>query len=254
MNKNELCKEILLMPIHCDKKYESIKLSEDGIILSGQKYRQKYIDEVADPDVSDIAVHFYEIIYKDLFGKYNLSSLLNGCYFRCSEFAGDTMNSFNTTANKTPGAGIKSKERTPKDEWPEYLRNYSERYHCLANFWLLPVEIGRSLDGNLNKARGPINDYMDNFLHMIKTEVKFDKSERCYFRAFDSWEDFVDTHFINGYIKNGAVNMYSTGDVGLCSEKIIENMLSRVEQRAEDIANSKYADEIIELFNKLGLV
>jgi hypothetical protein len=233
------------MPIECEKEYNGITNNDDGIILSGQKYYSG-----ADPDMSDIAVKFYEIIYKDLLDQFRIKSILNDeGYLRCPEFAGDTMNSFNTVANKTPGAGLSRRQRTPKSEWPEYLRDYNEKNHCLANFWLLPLEIGRSLNGELNKAVKPINDYVDNFLNLIKTEIKFDKSESCFFRSFDSFDEFIDIHFVKSYIKNGSINFYSGSDSN--SEKIIESMLQRIDQRAEDIANSKYVDDLVALYEEI---
>ncbi|MGL5087167.1 MAG: hypothetical protein ACRC68_15880 [Clostridium sp.] len=95
------------------------------------------------------------------------------------------MNSFNTIANITPGAGKSSKTRTPDKNWPEYSRNYFNRYHYLANFWILPMETGRTTKGVLNKAIKPINDYMDRFLELIHSEIRFDGCDREYFRCFN---------------------------------------------------------------------
>jgi hypothetical protein len=113
---------------------------EDDKVLSGQKYYSS-----ADADMSDFAIGFYEIIYKEILkGKPILGQKGS---LRNSEFAGDTMNSFNTIANCTPGAGKSSRLRTEKEEWPEYLRVYHSQYHCLANFWILPMDIGRTTKG-----------------------------------------------------------------------------------------------------------
>ena len=98
--------------------------------------------------MSDFTVGFYEIVYKDLL---KCMTLLNGKgELYNAQFAGDTMNSFNTIANFTINAGKSMAKRTPLEEWPEYLKDYRIRYHCLANFWILPMDIGRT-SRKLNK-------------------------------------------------------------------------------------------------------
>ena len=246
MDINQVCKKALLMPIVCDKDYDGITLS-NGFILSGQKYYSS-----ADEDMSDFSIRFYEIVYRNLLGKLSIKALLSDAGFLCSnELAGDTMNSFNTAANITAGAGKSSRLRTPEDEWPDYLRMYKRNYHCLANFWLLPMEVGRTTRGGMNKAKKPINDYMDNFLEMVRLSVSFDESERLYYRCFEDWDGFVDNHFIRGaYLTSGQIEKYSNSG----SEIFIAHALSRIEKRATEIAESKYAVELAELFMTLGIV
>ena len=85
-------KKILLTPI---KLGEEISL-ENNCIFTKQTYKGSF-----DPDMSAVAVGFYEIIYglKILDGK---GYLLN------KEFAGDTMCSFNTIVNlKNKGQVLK---------------------------------------------------------------------------------------------------------------------------------------------------
>ncbi|CUU47518.1 hypothetical protein [Clostridium beijerinckii] len=60
MEKEDQVYEILLMPIYCDKKHGKIS-REDNKIKTGQKYRS-----MPDEDMSDFAIGFYEIIYKDM--------------------------------------------------------------------------------------------------------------------------------------------------------------------------------------------
>ena len=165
--------ELLLMPIVCDDRNRKNLERIDDVVYTGQKYASTYVDE----DMSDYAVGFYEILYKNLLEN---QSMLNGKGNIIDwEFAGDTMNSFETTANKTPGAGKMRAERTPESEWPDFLRIYKRRYHSLANFWILPVETGRSLNGELNKARRAW-DYMDRYLTVLREEVKFNGKGRKY--------------------------------------------------------------------------
>ena len=246
MDKTQLCKEVLLMPIECNKNHAKIMRCCD-IIQTGQKYYSS-----ADEDMSDFSIRFYEIIYRDLLNYLGLSTLLSDAgYLRCNQLAGDTMNSFNTTANRTPGAGISRKSRTPECQWPKYLCDYYHNYHCLANFWLLPMEVGRTARGHLNKAKKPVNDYMDNFLEMMQINVRFDESEGCFYRFFKDWDGFIDRHFIRrAYLNEDKIERYSDSD----SEGFIETAFKRIEKRAEDIAESEYAAELVELFITLGIV
>ena len=245
LKKNDQVREILLKPIDCDKSQSKVYLSENRVI-SGQTYYSS-----ADADMSDFSIGFYEIIYKEVLkGKPILGqkgSLKN------SEFAGDTMNSFNTIANCTPGAGKSSRQRTEKEEWPEYLRGYQTQYHCLANFWILPMEIGRTTKGKLNKSIKPISDYMDRFLQLVESEVSYNGRDREYFKSFSGWNDFVSKHFLNGYLDNNQqIELYSYFD-----EKghpnFITSALQKIEQRATCIAESEYANELWEYFDELKL-
>lgn len=249
MEKEDQIYEILLMPINCDKKYDKIS-REDNEIKTGQKYYSK-----PDEDMSDFAMGFYEIVYKDIL---NSKQLLEDNGYLCNnEYAGDTMNSFNTIANITPGAGKSRKKRTAKEEWPEYLQNYHSKYHCLANFWLLPMEIGRTIRGTLNKAINPTGDYMDRFLEKLNSEVRFDESDMKYskyFSCFKNWDDFTDKHLLkNSYLdQNLKVNLYSNYNKER-SEYFIEKALDKIEQRAKCIAKSNYAEELWDYFNEWQL-
>ena len=127
LNTKEIVKKILLTPIECNKRYKTIKLV-NGEICSPQKY---YCGE--DCDMSDFAVGFYEIIYANIIpGK----KILNNGFFTSKEFAGDTMNSFNSLANIILDNNDKN-SRSSKDIWPDYLEKYEKDYHCLANFWVI---------------------------------------------------------------------------------------------------------------------
>lgn len=226
--------EVLLMLVCCDKRNDTI-LRVDNKIQTGQKHRS-----TLDEDMSDFAVGFYEIIYKDIL---NSKSLLNdNGYLLNKEFAGDTINSFNTIANITPGAGRSRKQRTPNGKWPEYLQDYHEKYHCLANFWLIPMEMGRTTKGILNKAKKPINDYMDCFLEIVHLKIKFDCCDREYFKCFSSWRDFASKHFlINSYMDQELkIDLYSQYQ----SDKFIEKVFEKIELRAECIVQSECAKEL----------
>ena len=236
--------ELLLMPIVCDDRNRKNLERIDDVVYTGQKYASTYVDE----DMSDYAVGFYEILYKNLLE--NQSMLNSKGNIIDWEFAGDTMNSFETVANKTPGAGKMRAERTPESEWPEFLRIYKRRYHSLANFWILPVETGRSLNGELNKARRAW-DYMDRYLTVLREEVKFNGNERKYHNSFKGWDDFLDKHFLKkGYFDNDSIISISHGT----AEEFTNAAIKAMEGRARDISESEYAQPLWEYFDRNGLV
>ena len=76
--------------------------------------------------MSDYAVRFYEILYRDIFENHPM--LDEKGHVIDVEFSGDTMNSFETTASRTPGAGKNKKERLPEGERPEFLREYKHKF------------------------------------------------------------------------------------------------------------------------------
>lgn len=238
--------EVLLKPIVCNKKNKKIYL-EDNIIFSGQSYYSS-----PDADMSNIAVGFYEIIYKDLL---NGSNLLNhDNRLLSTDFAGDTMNSFNTLANKTPGVGKSQKNRTPFEKWPSFLQDYYKSYHCLANFWILPMNMGRTTRGWLNKATNPTKDYMDRFLKLVNNEVNFHESKDSYFSKFSSWEDFIKTHFLEISYVDYRFEVKEFSKEELESHTIIENIMYNIEQRAKAISESKYSQELWYFFSDLGFL
>lgn len=246
MKKKEQIHEILLTPIYCDKKHEGVS-RVDNKIISGQNYYS-----TADEDMSDFAIGFYNIVYKDLLSSNPI--LKDDGYLLNKEFAGDTMNSFNTIANITPGAGISRKGRTIDKEWPEYLKHYHNKYNCLANFWILPLQLGRTRNGALNKSTNPINDYMDRFLEKVYSEIRFDGCDREYFRCFKSWDEFSSIHFLtNNYVnKELEVDLYSIHNEN-GSEDFIIKALEKIGRRAECIAESKYAEQLWNYFNDYQL-
>lgn len=246
MKKEDQIRKILLMPIYCDKKKDTI-LRVNNKIKTGQKYYSGI-----DIDMSDFAIGFYNILYKDILSSNPI--LIDNGHLMNNEFAGDTMNSFNGIANITPEAGKSHEKRTEKEKWPEYLRDYHSKYHCLANFWILPMEVGRTTKGRLNKSTKPTNDYMDRFLEMLHSEIRFDESDRAYFRSFKSWDKFCDIHFLkNSYLDQGLkVDRYST-NIEVSSKDIIDKVLKKIEERAKSIAESKYAEELWHYFNNLQL-
>lgn len=199
--------------------------------------------------MSDFAIGFYEILYQDILCGQTV--LDNNGHFVNKEIAGDTMNSFNTIANKTPGAGKSRLQRTTKDTWPQELVNYKNTYHCLANLWILPMEMGRTTNGEFNKAKSPFDDYVDRFLESIRTNVDFNGNDRYYFDRFQSWNNFVHKHFLqDSYItEKMEVIEYSRDE-----QAFIRKANARIASRARCISNSKYADELWGYFFGLHLL
>ena len=236
--------DLLLMPIVCDDRNRKKIERLDGSICTGQKYTSPYIDE----DMSDYAVGFYEIVYRTLLGNHSLLDEKGNIIDR--EFSGDTMNSFETTANRTPGAGKRKAVRTPESEWPDFLRIYKHRYHCLANFWILPMETGRSSGGELNKMQRA-SDYMDRYLNVLHEEVRFNGQEREYHNRFTSWDNFLDRHFLrSGYLDDNAIISISRGT----AEEFTKCAIKAMEGRAKDISESEYAGLLWKYFDRNGLL
>lgn len=168
-NKANKVKEILLCPIIASKHFDGIRLFTDfegnKIILSGQKY-----GSIADEDMSDFAIGFYETVYQGLIPDKKLlkedGGLLN------MQFAGDTMN---------------AKVYCGKDV--DTNSSWKSKYHCLANFWLLPVHVGRTSaktpadERKYSKSKNGINDFLDKFL-----EYYSDK----YIEYADKYGDYVN--------------------------------------------------------------
>ena len=234
-DKQEQVYKVLLCPIVSDLSVSRSLYKNGDTVYSGQTYRTKS-GQTADPDMSDFAVGFYKIVYKEL-----LEELLDesGFLLNCS-FAGDTMNSFNSIANITPGAGKSKKARTPEHLWSNELRDYKHQYHCLANFWLIPMCIGRT-SMKLNHF-----DSMDVFLDSLKVDYATTlKTYRDYLDKINSFDSFIKTHFLDAYIP--------TKQIKYCEEnayRLIEQATDRIKQRAEDLAKSEYSDELWEYFDK----
>lgn len=225
--------EILVCPIVASKDARNIGLSSnvflEKIIISSQEY-----DGNVDEDMCDFAIGFYEILYG-----FNKGEILAQSKDKKSiidwEYAGDTMNSYATVSRYA------SKEK--KKEW-------KETYHCLANFWMIPGNIGRQTTPDSKNSGGvyskPITvesfnkgrrDYMDRFL-----------CELCEKHNLDEFSK--KGHYIDGvYIKNGKVDKFSyleETDEDLTDEDfsskvdgIINKMMDKICERAVAIVNDK---------------
>lgn len=222
----------------------TIGLKDDNIYSSQLYY------SLLDSDMSDFAIGFYKIIYKDILNNVDILKNNGRLLDKNKSFAGDTMNS------------LKKITRTlfcnelEQNKWPKYLLEYYNQYHCLANFWILPMEIGRTLSGNLNKGRKGIYDYMDRFLEQKIRKLDFSnlntENYYDYFSKFKDFKDFCDKHFLTNCYTNEKyeINSYSFQD----PEEIINVMIHNIKKRAKLISNSKYAYELYNYFKLYGLI
>ncbi|MEE0687042.1 MAG: hypothetical protein UEA60_10405 [Lachnospiraceae bacterium] len=166
IKKQKQVYEILYMPIEVisssgfgDDRKVSIK-KEGNVIKTTQTYWPEYRDKVShklfrydfnpDCDMSDFACGFYEIIYKSILAGDVLVNNNNGCMVN-KQYVGDTM----TSVSLLPGL--------------------YEKYHCLANFWIIPMELGRRSNHILSKTskRYNVQDFMDRFLLLMKYRFDF---------------------------------------------------------------------------------
>ena len=247
MKDNIKCKqvyEVLLMPINCEKHcgFESnrkVNISKQrNHIISTETYWPQYPDKItgkkfrypfkSDCDMSDFACGFYEIIYAPLLnGKKIVDEAGN---FVDKEFAGDTM----TSASKLPG-----------------LR---DKYHCLANFWLLPMEIGRTSNNDWTKTskKYDIQDFMDRFLSLLK--ANFDEYKclySSYFKNIDTFQSFVKIHHLDGtYVDEEYTVIQFSNNIDISTSN---RLFELIKCRADNISKSEYVDELWDYFNKWEL-
>lgn len=240
LRKRNQVYKILKMPIVCQMDVCRPYVHE-GKIYTGQKYRT-VSGQVLDEDMSDIAIGYYEILYGNLLMGTKVLDTSSSLLFDCC-FAGDTMNSFNSIANVTKGAGKTTKQRTISEEWPEDLQKYYDSYHCLANFWLIPMCIGRT-SKKLNYY-----DSMDIFLGNIKDNYEdVMKKHQHYYDRVGNYEEFEKIHHIQAY---NPIEKYKYCEDN--SNKLIEQAMNRIEQRAKDISESDISQLLWEYFNNLKL-
>lgn len=244
IEKQEKVYNFLLTPI---KNFENIA-NNKKYIITAQRYKKKF-----DPDMSDVAVCFYKIIY-------GLDILDDNGELKDKNFAGDTMCSFNTIANCVKEAGKSHKQRTEYKEWPNFLKNYYDFYHCLANFWLLPMQVGRSYPQmekkykSLSKSKKGFDDYMDSFLEFLKNDNSFEKfitEFESYGIKFKSFETFVDSHYLRGeenfISEKYLVNFFSKSGT---PEEIVSSMEKKIRKRAKVISSqNELCDKLYILCN-----
>lgn len=236
--KKEQVKKILLMPIECEKKHKKIIL-DNNIIKTSQKYYSR-----ADADMSDFTIGFYEILYRELLKN---EGILKDKVLKDKNFAGDTMNTFNTVANIILG-DRSTANRSPEEIWPEYLKKYSKTYHCLANFWVIPMKHGRGLPAKLNKY-----DSVELYISRIESCIA---SNEGYFKKFKSIEEFLTTHCLNlNGIESEMLKEFYQKRESKLGGKVVEQLQKIIKLRAEKIVeNENICNALYDYFKDLGLI
>lgn len=188
-------------------------IDKTQIITTNMRYLPPHSKSSAlDSDVSDIAIGFYERIYNvnEIKNSDGNSAFPNSKLLECRravnwEFIGDTMNTAYKDIN----------------------------YHCLANFWLIPGQIGRTF-GKYSRA-SKYRDKLDAFLSSLNNGY-YDYSEvfSVYFSHFNSFDVFIEKHFLRSYVecKEGEKVIKT-----LSCPKDVEKMITL---RAYEIAQEKY--------------
>lgn len=239
MTKEEIVKKILLTPItpiKCDKNVTKIYF-KDNVIYSTQRYKRNL-----DADMSDFSVGFYKIVYKDILGVNNGEILNEEGTYKNENYMGDTIHSFRSLAKKI--LGVKSKpENVPVEEWPKELILYHCKYHCLANFWVIPMCHGRR-SAKLNRY-----DSLDLYLDKVGSWVGKNTDE--YIRNFPTYEYFLESHGMSGYkTSDNPLEIYKSKK-GCIDE--IQRIKSFWGKRASEIAKN-YTSELYDYFDDLGLI
>lgn len=251
--KSKQVYELLLTPIVCTGYSEgkvSIIKCGDKIKTSQSYYPYKKWEIPLDEDMSDFAMGFYEILYKDIL---NGNQMIDNDDLCDREFAGDTMNSFNYIANLLPQAGRSRNSRTPKSQWPPILQKWEQSYHCLANFWIIPLKIGRKNSDKLSKGsyENGVNDYVDRFIDLLKEPTNF---AGIFSRDYKSIEEFAAKQFLYGSYMYGDSSVVSYSDEIEIPEVMINKIIDRIKIRATAIANSDCSIELWDYFDKWGLL
>lgn len=265
--KDEL-KHILLAPIIVNKETEGFMWSDDSkeTIISGQKYEGD-----KDADMSDISICFYESLYDLRSANNKEGKILNGSGLFDKDFAGDTMNSLAAYTDDKNNIrdevrnnilGFYKDEREAQEALKaieEEIDKFSHKYHCLANFWLLPMVVGRG-GGAFGKGRfTTYYDFMDNFLEAIMRKTyrqsnRYLKNETFIMKypnycnlfmkgSSFNWDAFASKHFINGIYLLKQNDIYYVASHSNLTDPIptINSMDKMIELRADAIKNSKLA-------------
>ena len=149
--------------------------------------------------MSDIAIEFYKILYGKVIE--NFEMLDSSGYLIDKEFAGDTMNSYNTLKNR-----ILKTDYSSNDAIKLILSNYENQYHCLANFWVIPMRHGRT---SRKKNSYDSLDLYIKYLRSHWSELKLERAitygkgdaQRYYknyftYDYFDSLDNFCKIQFV----------------------------------------------------------
>lgn len=251
--------DLLLTPIICEKtKSREISIiKKSGLIISSQQYYS-----TADEDMSDFAIEFYKILYGNNL-LYKKKVLENECLVN-KEFAGDTMNSFNTIANMFSNSFL-WKEGNPTISMNPYLLNYKARYHCLANFWMIPMRHGRTSSKLVKKG---MYSYDSPILYteILKAEwdsisedenipYQNDKNEYSnYFNAIKK-DDFDNIHFLPEVDNSIKIRSLYENKNEKNALELVNISMQYIYDRARLICkNESIVNQLYDCFEKLNLI
>lgn len=91
-------------------------------------------------------------------------------------------------------------------------------------------------------------DYMEEFLSVIKNnwdDLKKQQLYSLYFKNFDDYSKFIEKHLITETGQNGSRNEKD-------ATVIVSGMISTIENRAEQLSKSKYAEQLWNLLNNIS--
>ncbi len=206
--RKEQVKKILLTPIVTDKYINGIFI-KNNVIYSGQKY---YSSD--DCDMSDFAVGFYKIIYKNNLLKKELLNDKNK--LNDLSIAGDTMNTY-----------IKIAKLDKKNLLTDYLKEYYFKYRSLANFWLIPYLFGRKG----KKLNG--YDSISMFLELLECDYnEILKSHETYTNEIPDYNEFLNAHFLNNFSSDNYLRLFKSKN----RKELVLNINENIDARAEEIS------------------
>lgn len=234
MDRKQIIIDLLKMPIVSSKAVTGITLAKRKdtgklFILSGQNYEGS-----TDEDMSDIAISFYKTIYQ-------VDILKQDGSLKDNQYAGDTMNSYKQ---------ITSRKLCPDEKKEKWFN----AYHCLANFWILPMEVGRKFDNKFSKRRIS-KDYMDGFLKVLNERFdEFKKHYPIFFKDMENIHDFCKvTQIGNIYMDSNNESIKIKTITGLAPKESITVMESLLDLRA-DYLYDEFSQELFKLFSDCGLI
>lgn len=247
--------DLLLTPIICEKnKSDEINIiKKPGLIISSQQYYS-----TPDEDMSDFALEFYKILY----GNNLLSSkevLEKGCLLN-KELAGDTMNSFNTIANMFSNSFV-WKGGSLTISMNPYLLNYKARYHCLANFWVIPMRHGRTSSKLVKKEMWSYDSPIlytynlkcewDNLIESDNISYPNDKNEYPnYFKMIEK-DKFDNIHFLPKSDISTIKSLYEEKN----AFELVNTSMQYIYDRARLIcSNENIVKQLYERFEELNLI
>ena len=113
--------------------------------------------------------------------------------------------------------------------------------NCLANFWILPYELGRS------GKKGNYYDSVDVMLNRVKNDYNVIGKYSKYTENIDTYDEFCSMNMLGNYvIDTEIITKYQKGN----SKEIIDHIIENIEERAVYIANSEIASEVMEYFKE----